>query len=97
MYALLISIFSYAYNLVFRAGLVKMMMFFALTYIIFEALNFIKSLINVYNFDALTNLFNALPSEIWYFLNIFAFAFGIKLIIGALITRFIIRRLPIVG
>lgn len=46
---------------------------------------------------SLTNLFSSLSPEIWYFLDIFKFDFGIPLLISAVVARFLIRRLPFVG
>ncbi|HGJ5883858.1 DUF2523 family protein [Arsenophonus sp.] len=45
----------------------------------------------------LAELFGALPDAIWYFLNLLQFPFGVPLVISAMVTRFIIRRLPIIG
>ncbi|AFH91928.1 DUF2523 family protein [Providencia stuartii] len=45
----------------------------------------------------LAELFGSLPDAIWYFLNLLQFPLGVPLVISAMLTRFIIRRLPIIG
>jgi hypothetical protein len=37
------------------------------------------------------------PSAAWYFLDLFAFSTGLPIIISAFLTRFLIRRLPVIG
>lgn len=44
-----------------------------------------------------SNLFSAIPSSVWYFMNIFSIPFGITTVSGAYLVRFLIRRLPIIG
>jgi len=45
----------------------------------------------------LDQLFNSFPSGVWYFWNIARLDFGLPLMISAIISRFLIRRLPVVG
>lgn len=45
----------------------------------------------------LSDYLNVLPPGVWYFLDLFRINYGIPLIISAYITRFMIRRLPVVG
>lgn len=47
--------------------------------------------------DPLTSAFSALSPGVWWLLDIAALDFGIPLIIGAFITRFLIRRIPVIG
>lgn len=46
---------------------------------------------------SLTNLFNAVPDGVYWFLYALKFDVGIPLVISAYISRFLIRRLPVVG
>lgn len=52
--------------------------------------NFISS-------SALTSAFAAIPSGVWWFLDLFRIDYGVPLAISATIARFLIRRLPVIG
>ncbi|EIM1634179.1 DUF2523 domain-containing protein, partial [Salmonella enterica] len=45
----------------------------------------------------IAGLFSSLPDSVWYFVNLFMVTEGIKLMFSALLTRFIIRRIPLIG
>lgn len=45
----------------------------------------------------LTNSFVNLDPGIWFFLDFFALDYGVPLILSAFVTRFLIRRLPVIG
>lgn len=47
--------------------------------------------------SGLTNAFSGLPSGVWYFLDLFRLDFGLPLALAAVIGRFLIRRLPVIG
>lgn len=44
-----------------------------------------------------TSAFSAVSPGVWFFLDFFQLGFGVPLLITAWITRFTIRRLPVVG
>lgn len=46
---------------------------------------------------SLTNAFGGLDAGIWWVLDFFALGYGIPLLISAAVTRFLIRRLPVIG
>ncbi|PAV11609.1 DUF2523 domain-containing protein [Arsenophonus sp. ENCA] len=93
---LFITLFSGAFEFVFKGIVPKFFLFFALFYITTE---FIPVVIDGFlpQSTNLAELFGALPDAIWYFLNLLQFPFGVPLVISAMVTRFIIRRLPIIG
>jgi hypothetical protein len=47
--------------------------------------------------SSLTGLFNAVPDGVYWFLYALKFDVGIPLVISAYVSRFLIRRLPVVG
>lgn len=47
--------------------------------------------------STLTSAFSGIPGSVWFFLDAFNLGFGVPLVLSAYITRFIIRRLPVVG
>lgn len=42
-------------------------------------------------------LLDGIPQNMWFFLSAFRVGFGLKLMISALATRFLIRRIPFIG
>ena len=42
-------------------------------------------------------LFDAVPSGIWWMWQYFEIGYGIGVMVGALVLRFILRRIPIIG
>ncbi len=95
---LLLSLFSGLLGFVFKGIVAKFFVFFALFYVTTE---FIPVVIDLFipsslmpNFNL---LFDSVPSSVWYFLNLIEFPMGFSLIVSALLTRFIIRRLPVIG
>lgn len=57
----------------------------------------VQYLINHINVTPLTNAFARLPAGVWFFLDYFEVPFGAPLVISAMISRFLIRRLPVIG
>lgn len=89
------SFFISVITWVFRSILVKFLILFALFFVVSE---FIPVLIKLLPTDTnIKNLFDLLPEQMWYFLNYFKIPTGVTLIISAMLTRFLIRRIPIIG
>ena len=49
------------------------------------------------NTGVLNGAFASIPAGAWYFMDILQMNYGLPLIIGAWVARFLIRRLPIIG
>jgi hypothetical protein len=47
--------------------------------------------------DGFTSAFDSLSPGVWFFLDFFALDYGIPLLISAYVSRFLIRRLPLIG
>ena len=47
--------------------------------------------------DSLTGALGGIPTAVWYFLDLFAFSQGLPIVLAAVATRFIIRRIPVIG
>ncbi len=43
------------------------------------------------------HLFDAIPSVVWYFMNMLSIQYGLPIVLGAYLIRFFIRRLPVIG
>lgn len=52
---------------------------------------------NFISTGALTSAFSGLPSGIWWFLDLFRLDYGLPLCISAIVAKFLIRRLPVIG
>lgn len=97
MWVFLTTFLNYALGHVFRAVVIKFVLFSAIVIVVAGlALLALEYLIDV-NFVGLGNLINGLPPGLMYFLVVLQFHLGVPLLIGALITRFAIRRLPVIG
>jgi hypothetical protein len=58
------------------------------------AVEYLGSLIQT---ESLTSFFTNLPPGVWFFLDYFQIPFGFPIIISAYVSRFLIRRLPVIG
>ena len=95
MFGILLSAFNSVLGWVFRTVLVKFVVFSALYMIVAELVAVIASWLPTGS--GLTNAFAGITASMWYFLDLFAFSAGVPLIISAYVTRFIIRRVPVIG
>lgn len=46
---------------------------------------------------SLSSAFSAVSPGVWFFLDFFNLGYGVPLLISAAVTRFLIRRLPVIG
>ncbi|WP_249963038.1 DUF2523 family protein [Histophilus somni] len=98
MGSLIIRLFSGLLGFVFKGAVAKFFVFFALFYITSEFIPVLIELFIPQNLKLnLQSLFNNLPNDMWYFLELLKIPFGISLYISAMLARFIIRRIPIIG
>jgi len=83
---------------IFRGAVVKFVVlsaiFALLAILIPKAIELIAPHLGVQNLSA---AFGGLDSGIWWFIDFFAIDFGLPLMISAHVTRFLIRRLPVIG
>ncbi|MEI7228322.1 DUF2523 family protein [Pectobacterium carotovorum] len=79
-----------------RSVVVKFGIMFGLFFVVQEFVPVLLLLINVSPLP-LIELFSQLPDSAWFFLNLFQVPTGIALMISAIIARFIIRRIPLIG
>ncbi|WP_395303015.1 DUF2523 family protein [Pectobacterium zantedeschiae] len=83
-------------SFIFRSVVMKFVVMFGLFFIVQELAPILLSLIDVSPLP-LVELFNQLPDSVWFFLNLFQIPTGITMMVSAIIARFIIRRIPIIG
>lgn len=95
MFGILLSALNVVLGFVVRSVLVKFVTFFALFFITTEFVAVIANILP--NGNALGNTLGGIPSGVWYFLDLFNVTAGIPLLLSAWVTRFIIRRIPVIG
>lgn len=79
----------------FRSIIVKFFLYFALFFVIKE---FIDVLLPMFpGAGILTSALGGLTPSVWFFLDLFKFDVGINVCLAAFVTRFIIRRVPLLG
>lgn len=83
---------------IFRTLVVKFVIltgiFAIMAIVIPAAIVFITPFLGV---QSLTNAFGGIDPGVWWFLDFFALDYGVPLLLSAFITRFLIRRLPVIG
>jgi len=47
--------------------------------------------------SSLTSAFTGIPPGVWFFADFLQIGFGVPLCLSAYVTRFVIRRLPVIG
>lgn len=95
MFGIFLSVFNTALAWVFRSFMVKFGVFFALYFITSEFMGLIVNLIPSTN--SVSGTMSGIGSATWYFLNVFNLTQGISLVVSAYATRFVIRRIPVIG
>lgn len=82
----------------FREVAVKFLIFTAVLalvgFLVPKAVAFVLPFIGI---GSLTGAFSGLPSSVWFFLDFFNLGYGVPLLISAFVSRFLIRRLPVIG
>jgi len=97
---ILATILSALYTVVgflVRSVLVKFFIFFALWFVTTEFIDVLQRANILPTANALSGAFRNIPPGVWYWLDLFAFSAGAQLLISAYVTRFIIRRIPLIG
>lgn len=95
MFAILLSAVNSLLGFVFRGVIIKFGIMFAAWFL---ALELISALVAyVPSVTSLSSLFASFPPTLWYFLDLMQVGVGIPLVLSAMSTRFLIRRIPFVG
>lgn len=83
---------------VFREVVIKFIVFAALfalvAFLVPKAVGYLGSFLGT---GGLTSAFSGIPSGVWYFLDMMQIGYGLPLLIAAYVSRFLIRRLPVIG
>lgn len=95
MFGILLSAGNALLGWLVRGVLVKFVVMVALYWIVAELVGVMVTWLPTG--AGLTSAFGGISAATWYFLDLFAFSNGVPLLIAALVTRFMIRRIPVIG
>ncbi len=97
MFGVVLSALNSVLGFIFRAVVVKFGVFFALFYVTTEFIAALTSSGLFPSSSSFNGLWAGVPAGVWYFWDLFNFSFGFAALLSAWVTRFIIRRLPVIG
>lgn len=95
MFGILLSALNTVLAWLVRSVLVKFAVFFALYFITTEFIAVITSILP--SGSAVNGAMASVTNSTWYFLDVFMVQTGIAMVVSAYTTRFIIRRIPVIG
>lgn len=95
MWGLLLSAVNTLLGWVFRTAVLKFGVYSILFFVIAEFISLLTPMLP--NSGGLTGALGGIPATVWYFLDLFNVSAGIPILLSAYVTRFIIRRIPVIG
>ncbi|EBX3330552.1 DUF2523 domain-containing protein [Salmonella enterica subsp. enterica serovar Kirkee] len=95
MFGIMTSVLYGVLGFLLRSVVVKFTVFFALYFIVQEFVPLILDMVN--RQLPLLALISGIPDNLKYFFAVFKIIDGINIILSAFVTRFIIRRIPVIG
>jgi hypothetical protein len=94
MYAVLMAAFWQILGWLVSTVIIKFVVFTALFLVVAELMSVMAAwLPSALDLSAL----GGIPATVWYFLDLFNVTAGIPLLLSAFVTRFFIRRIPVIG
>lgn len=97
MFGLLLSAGNALLGFVLRSVIAKFFLYFALYFFVTEAVSFLQAAGVFPTAASLSSAFGSIGADAWYFLDLFGFSAGAPMVVSAYVTRFVIRRLPVIG
>lgn len=94
MQALLWPIVSWILRVIIVKFIILTSLFVLLAYLVPKALTYLAPWLTG---ASLSSTFAVVSPGVWFFLDFFQIGYGLPLLISAVITRFLIRRLPVIG
>ena len=95
MFGILVSAGMRILGSLLGSAVIKFVVFFALLFIVNEFFQIVGSMIP--QAGAVNLVLGGIPGSVWYFLDLFNVSAGFSAIFSAYTTRFLIRRLPVIG
>lgn len=97
MFGIVLSAFNAVLAFVLRSVIGKFFAYFVLYFITTEFIAVLQSSGILPTAASLAGAFGGIGADVWYFMDMCAASYGLPLIISAYATRFIIRRIPVIG
>jgi hypothetical protein len=97
MFDILKSVWNYALGWVFRATTIAFVALSAVYSIVAWIANEVLSRLDISPLTGLQTVVDAIPSAVKWWALFFRLDVGLPLILGAMLTKFIIRRIPLIG
>jgi hypothetical protein len=97
MFGIIVSALNVLLGFVVRSVIAKFFAYFVMWFITTEFIAVLQNVGILPTASALTGAFGSIGSDVWYFMDLCAFSYGAPLVISAYATRFIIRRIPVIG
>lgn len=97
MFGIVLSALNAAMGWLVRSVLVKFAVFFGLYFITTEFMQVLQSSGLLPTANGLSASLSGISAATWYFLDLFAFSQGLPIVLSAVVARFIIRRIPVIG
>jgi hypothetical protein len=95
MYGILVSAFNFILSFVLRSVLVKFVVFFGVWFLVSNLAPVLGGFLP--NASSITTALGGLNSGVWWFLDLMQFSTGAPMVVSALVYRFLIRRIPLIG
>lgn len=95
MFGIVLSALNSTLSWIFRAVLVKFGLFFGLYFVTTEFMQFVVTLLP--DGSSISGTLSSISSGVWFFLDSFNLPTGLSALVSAYLTRFIIRRIPVIG
>jgi hypothetical protein len=97
MWSFFTSAINVALGFIFKLGTIKFVVFGALSLLLAPLMSLLMGLIDSTGLNGIPSLVGQLPSDILFYMGVFRLDVGLPMLIAAMLTRFFIRRLPVVG
>jgi hypothetical protein len=97
MFGILVSALNVVLGFVMRSVIAKFFAYFVMWFITTEFISVLQGSGILPTAASLAGAFGGIGSDVWYFMDLCAFSYGAPLVISAYATRFIIRRIPVIG
>ena len=97
MWGLLISGFNFLLGWIFRGVVVKFIILSVLYYVVTWVAEAVLGQLDISPLTGLQSVLNGLPAGILWMCGVFRLDVGLPLILGAMLTKFLIRRIPFIG
>jgi hypothetical protein len=96
LFGIIVSAFNALMGLVLKEVVIKFVLFAGLFALVAELTPILLKLLPTGD-GGIASLLSNIPEGLWYFVDLVRLDVGLPAILSASVTRFIIRRLPIIG